>query len=66
MHYSSIAIISVQSFKLTALFIFLIFFIYTMFKEGGTISYKVTILPCGPLKYKQLYIHIHKGNNAIS
>ena len=30
-------------------------FIYTMFEEDGTISYKIIILPCGPLKYKQIY-----------
>ena len=34
-------------------------FIYTMFKEDDTISYKITSLPCGPLKYKQaMYIYI--------
>ena len=30
-----------------------------MFKEDDTISYKITSLPCGPLKYKQtMYIYI--------
>ena len=37
--------------ELAQLFLFLFYFIYTMFKEGSTFSCKA-ILPCGPLYIK--------------